>query len=441
MQRQTPGRQFQPRFPRAIKYDQNAGSFDLLQSTPPIEEHTTLLPAVPSPTRPRTIIPSVQPSTSLRPLIPPNSFRQIPSHSIRAKPYLPIKQRWKRKHTFLVLLLLASSLLLFLASLWLSSRASADVTLFQVQMQHSEYTVGGGGILYPRQQLNIAYPVAERVLAVLVHPGDQVAPDQPLLRLDTTQLQAQIQQAADNMTAAHSYLSSVSSNANAITIAQAQQQFALAKNKYTALLAQSAYPLTHTGNLVSSLQGVVTAININAGEVLVPNAVLLVIMDESALVVHMQVPLANVGQVRSGEQAQITPSALTDHVFPGMVSAMIPQANPQTATFEVRVSVNDPQHLLLPGMTVFVRIQVPTTALLVPRLAVLQLDQLATVFVVHSQHAYLHSVQVLGRDEDRFLVSSGLQSGAYIVLLGLSQLHDGQSIHIDAIEHSTGGTV
>jgi len=104
---------------------------------------------------------------------------------------------------------------------------------------------------------------------------------------------------------------------------------------------------------------------------------LLVIMDESALVVHMQVPLANVGQVRSGEQAQITPSALTDHVFPGVVSAMIPQANPQTATFEVRVSINDPQHLLLPGMTVFVRIQIATTALLVPRLAVLLLDQLA----------------------------------------------------------------
>jgi len=339
------------------------------------------------------------------------------------------------------LLLLVSVLLLFLASLWLSSRASADVTLLQVQMQHTEHIVGGGGVLYPRQQLNIAYPLAERVLAVLVHPGDQVAPDQPLLRLDTTQLHAQVQQAADNMTAAHSYLSSVSANANATTIAQAQQQFALAKNKYTALLAQSAYPLTHTGNLVSSLQGMVTAININAGEVLAPNAVLLVIMDESALVAHMQVPLANVGQVRSGEQAQITPSALTDHVFPGMVSAVIPQANPQTATFEVRVSVNDPQHLLLPGMTVFVRIPAPTTALLVPRLAVLLLDQLATVFVVHSQHAYLRSVQVLGRDEDRLLVSSGLQSGECIVLPGLYQLHDGQPVHIRAIEHSAGEAV
>src|SRR5882724_6240722 len=157
MQRHTPNRQFQPGFPRAIKYGQNAGSFDTLPPTPAIEEHTTLLPAPAAPGSsiyPPTLTPLVQPLTSLRPLIPPNSSRQFPSHTIHAKPYLPTRRRRKRRYALLILLLLTSVLLLFLASFWLSSRASADVTLFQAQMQRTEHIVGGGGVLYPRQQLN-----------------------------------------------------------------------------------------------------------------------------------------------------------------------------------------------------------------------------------------------------------------------------------------------
>ncbi|HTK06303.1 MAG TPA: efflux RND transporter periplasmic adaptor subunit [Ktedonobacteraceae bacterium] len=331
-------------------------------------------------------------------------------------------------------------LALIAGSLWLSSHADADVTLFQVQAQRSEQVVGGGGIIYPHQQLNITYPVAERVLAVLVHEGDQVAPDQVLLRLDTTQVDAQMKQAEGNVVAAQDYLSTVSMSGNAVTIAQAQQQLALAKNRYATLVAQSEYPLTHAGNLISPLRGVVTAVNISAGETLTPHAILLVIMDESALVVHMQVPLENVGQIRVGAQAQVTSSAFANRSFSGTVSAVIPQANPQTNTFEVWVNVNDSQHLLLPGMSAFVRILLPATAVVVPRLSVMALASLMAVFVVRGQHAYLRIVQIMGRNEDRLFVSTGLQQGEYIVLVGLDQLSDGQSVHVRAIEQS-GGTL
>ncbi len=438
MLNRTPRRQFQPGFQaRPVQHDpQEVSSFGTPQSSAETEKSTSVFSA-----RPHPLLPLYDPIAPYE-FIPPAAGRQFPAPtflSARSRLRYPSDRLWYSR-ALAAFIVVGSLLLLVLGSLWLNSRANADVTLYQVQSQHTVQVVGGGGMLYPHQQLNITYPVAERVQMVLVQAGDQVAPNQPLLRLDTTQLNAQLNQAADNVAASQSYLSTVSVNGNAVTVARAQQQLTLAKNKYTALLAQSSYPLMHAGNLVSSLRGVVTAVNINAGEIFSPNAILLVIMDESALIAHMQVPLANVGQVRPGEQAQLTPPTLATHVFSGTVNAVIPQADPQNDTFEAWVSVNDPQHLLLPGMNVFVRILIPTTAFVVPRLSVLSIQQLTTVFVVYSQHAYLRSVRVLGRYEDHLLISSGLQSAEYIVLLGLYQLHDGQMVHVRSIEHP-GGTL
>ncbi|HEY4383956.1 MAG TPA: efflux RND transporter periplasmic adaptor subunit [Ktedonobacteraceae bacterium] len=459
MSKNTPRRQFQPDFrlePKSRQFQpgfrlepksihnttENIVSFDAAQKNTVADKNTVLLPALPrlfTPPQQARLLSSrgpVSPHQFMSPV--PESLLSEPSFSSANLPTRPSgKRRWGR--SLLIVVIVAGMLLtLIFGSLWLSSHADADVTLFQVQAQRSEQVVGGGGIVYPHQQLNITYPMAERVLAVLVHEGDQVVPDQALLRLDTTQLNAQMKQAEGNIVAAQDYLSTVSMSGNAVTIAQAQQQLALAKNRYAALVAQSEYPLTHAGNLISPLRGVVTAVNISAGEALTPHAVLLVIMDESALVVHMQVPLENVGQVRVGAQAQVTSSAFANRSFSGTVSAVIPQANPQTNTFEVWVNVNDSQHLLLPGMSTFVRILLPSTAVVVPRLSVMALANLMVVFVVRGQHAYLRIVQIMGRNEDRLFVATGLKHGEYIVLVGLDQLSDGQSVHVRAIEQSGG---
>src|SRR6266851_5750341 len=50
----------------------------------------------------------------------------------------------------------------------LNANAMPDVTLYKVSMQQISLDVGGGGLVYPYQQLDVSYPVAERVINVLV---------------------------------------------------------------------------------------------------------------------------------------------------------------------------------------------------------------------------------------------------------------------------------
>ena len=334
---------------------------------------------------------------------------------------------------------LVGSILLVLVAIsyvtWnLVQGAVPAVTLYQVGAQNASQDIGGGGIVYPRQQLDISYPVAERIVGVLVKPGDQISLNQPLIQLDPAQLNAQIRQAADDMAAAQAYLNSVSSSGNAVTIAQAQQAFVLAKNKYNALIAEASSPLLHNGNLISPLSGVVTTVNVNPGEVFAADTPLLTIMDESIVIVHVKVPLANLGQVHLNQTALVTPSALPNQQFHGTVTAVIPQADPQTDTFEVWIAVVNADMSLLPGMSAYVRIQSSLKAMAVPRLAILDSNGSSLAFVVRGTQAYARQVHIAGRSSDTILVDAGLSEGDRVVLVGLDQLRDGETVHVTSVE-------
>jgi multidrug efflux pump subunit AcrA (membrane-fusion protein) len=179
---------------------------------------------------------------------------------------------------------------------WMNTKAAADVMLFQVNQAHATPYINGSGIVFPRQRFDLSSPETDQVQEVLVKAGDQVMPDQALIRL------------------------------------------------------------SHHGLLVSPIRGTVTAVNINAGEIFAANALLLTVMDETSAIIHAQLPLTMFGQVTTGSKAEVTASTWPGKAFQGTVSSIIPQADAQTDTFEVWIDINSQKEVLLPGMKVSVRI-------------------------------------------------------------------------------------
>ncbi len=317
------------------------------------------------------------------------------------------------------------------------SGGQADVTLYQAGSKSVNQDIGGGGITFPLQQINIAYPVSEQVLKVPVKAGDQVTVGQALLQLDPTALNIQVQQAANNKAAAQAYLNSVSGAGNAVAIAEAQKQYDQATSAYNALVAQASSPMLHNGNIISPMAGVVTALNINPGETFAANTTLVTIMDETSVIVHVKIPLTNLQQVRLGQSATVTPSALPNLNLNGTVVSIVPVADPQTDTFEAWVQVKNTDQMLLPGMSAFVRIQTSANkAVVIPRLAVINPALDSMVFVVRGHLAHLQHVHIFGRSENTVYIDNGLAQGETVVLTGIHQLKDGQAVRVTGIEHS-----
>lgn len=346
------------------------------------------------------------------------------------------KTRWALAITAMLLVTLLLGALGY--TFWYVFLAVQPVTVYQVGKQQSvSQYIGGGGLAYAHQQLDMSFPVAERVINVMIKAGDHVKQNQPLIKLDPTQLNAQVTQASNNVVAAQEYLNSVSSSSpyNPVTVAQAQQALDVAKNHYNALVAQASSPTLNSGNLISPVNGVVTTVNINSGEVFASNSTLLTIMDLSTVTVRAKISLANLQQVKTGFSAQVTPSALPNLTLKGTVTSIIPQADPQTDTFEVWVNVPNAQQVLLPGMSAFVRVQGQQNAFVVPRLAVLNPDRESSVFLVRNSRVYMQSVHVAGNAPDVFFIDSGLSADDTIVLLPLNKMHEGQAVHITKVEH------
>ena len=247
------------------------------------------------------------------------------------------------------------SLCLILLAFWFTSRGPS------IASPHSDQSIrgdiGGSGILYPNQQLVISYPVSERVLNVLVKPGDIVVPNQPLIQLDPSQLSSQTTQAYNDMIAARNYLQLVTPQANTLTIALAQQKYNYAKNKYQAFVTQTSSLTLHQGNLISPMRGVITSVTVNPGDTFDPDRALVTIMDETKVIVHAKIPLGVLHKVNIGQSVLVVPSANVSKHFTGIVTAIIPQADAQTDTFEIWVEIPNPDHVLLPGMSVYVHIQ------------------------------------------------------------------------------------
>lgn len=310
-----------------------------------------------------------------------------------------------------------------------------DVTLYQAGTKNVSSSIGGGGITFPLQQINISYPSAETVVKIPVKAGDQVTNGQPVIQLDPTQLNLSVKQASDNVSAAQAFLNSVSAAGNAVAIADAQKQYDDAKNRYNALVAQSASPLLHNGNIISPMNGIVTAINVNPGETFASGATLVTVMDETTEIVHVKIPLANLQQVHVGQTATVTPSALPNTDLAGTVISVVPVADPQTDTFEVWVQVKNDSKVLLPGMSAFVRIQsTPARAIAVPRLAVVDPQRDSVVFVVRNQHAHIQHVHILGRSAENIFIDQGLLQNDTVVLTGIQNLKDGQSVRVIKVE-------
>jgi membrane fusion protein (multidrug efflux system) len=326
-----------------------------------------------------------------------------------------------------IIAVLAGGIFLLLSLL----QSTPSVVAYRTHMQRVNLSIGGSGLVYASQQLNISFPMSEQVTNVYVKPGDQVKTNQPLIQLDLSQLRDQIKQAADDVAAAQNYLNSATSTPQA---SAAQLAYDQAVSHYNALQAQVSSPSLHNGTLVAPFSGTVTDVTVQRGELARANARLVTLQSESTLVAHVEVPLQNLPHVFTNQDVLITPSAIPNLTVHGTVSSIIQQSSAATDTFEVRVTIDNTSKQFLPGMSVFARLQEPLQALVVPRMAVINPDQGAIVFVINHGQITLRHVQTGGYAGDLMVIEAGLSNGDEVVLTGVDTLHDGETINVSKVQ-------
>lgn len=165
--------------------------------------------------------------------------------------------------------------------------------------------------------------------------------------------------------------------------------------------------------------GVVTAVNINEGELPASGAAI-TLVDPRAIRVDLNVDEVDVTRLQAGQSAEVTFDALPGRRFPGKVVAVAPAgtATQGVVTYPVAVTI-DPGDATIPaGMTASVTVQVSRqeNVLVVPARAVYRQGRQQFVDVMAGDNVERREVRTGASNDQLVEVVSGLKEGEQVVV-------------------------
>lgn len=162
------------------------------------------------------------------------------------------------------------------------------------------------------------------------------------------------------------------------------------------------------------------------------------IVDMASNEIEVDVNENYIARVRQGQEVTAILDAYPDWRIPCRVRTIIPTADRQKATVEVRIAFNKLDPRILPDMGVKVtflgeeekQAKKAPAGVLVPQNAVRDEGGQKIVFVVKSDHIERHAVSVGTNNGAQTQVLAGLTPGDTIVVGGPADLKDGQAVEI-----------
>ncbi|WP_246776725.1 efflux RND transporter periplasmic adaptor subunit [Microvirga sp. VF16] len=298
----------------------------------------------------------------------------------------------------------------------------------------------------PRVESDLGFRVAGKVARRLVSVGDTVKAGQALAALDATDLRLQREQAEAEMRAATAALLQAESELRRIltlrgqgwsTTATYDRQQAiteeargrLARAERALLLAENAFSYA---TLTADLDGVVTATQIEPGQVVDTDKVAIRIARLSEKEAAIAIPEAQIAAVRTGT-ASITLWSNPDKRYQATLRELSPSADPATRTYQARFSILSAEETVQFGMTATVTIgEAGTTE--VARLPLSSLHNQGggpAVWVVGTDgRPALRPVTVAAYQSHDVLVTKGVSDGDRVIILGVQKLDPGQRVRI-----------
>jgi RND family efflux transporter MFP subunit len=310
----------------------------------------------------------------------------------------------------------------------------AAVSVNAVVVHPSSHTITNSftGTLEGEQQSDIYARIAEAVERVLVREGEQVKEGQVLIALDKSG-------PTSNYRHAESIYLNAEKNYRKMEFlfkegAVSESQYDAARTEYEVSKAnyEAASRLVEVRSPVT---GVVTSLDVARGDYLHNGQKLATIASLDRLRVTLGVNARDVSAVREGDTVFVSSSEIAASL-PGEVVAVARSADPVTRAFDVEVSVANKRALLHPGM--FVRVSLVLDRLndvvVAPHEAVVELDNVPTVFVINDGVAHKRPITPAAEIEAGVVISDGLQVGDTLVTLGQTYLDEGFDVKIIELE-------
>lgn len=343
---------------------------------------------------------------------------------------------------------IGSALAVMIASCQNEEATSPDARMVDVVTVQSEKLVNDiklSGEIQAKKDIGLAFRIAGKVTERPINVGDRVTAGQIVARLDPAIEQNALTAAEAALEAARGEVSTTRNTferqeqlmAQGFTTrprfdqalrAQETAQAQLENAETNVELARDRLGFTE---LRADVAGVVTARNIEPGEVVQAGQVVIQLARDDARDAVFNVP-ARVLETQGGDATiRVVLADAPEVTAFGKVREVAPQADPVTRTFSVRVGLENPPEAMRLGSTVVGTLELSSAAIVaIPASALVQRGLSPAVWVVNQAESTvsLRDVDVLRFDPGKVILAQGLQPGQVIVSAGVQALHPGQRV-------------
>ncbi len=272
--------------------------------------------------------------------------------------------------------------------------------------------------------------VAGEVVELLVEEGDVVEAGQVLARLDGERLRLEMLAAKANLEQARKeYKRNIDLHKRGLISTSMFEglQYDLEALEATFKLKALNYDYS---NIRATIAGVVSAREVKPGQNVAVNDVAFRITDTAELVAYLQIPQAQLPKFQAGHSATLTVASMPDTDFPASIARISPTIDTRNGTFRATAVIDNSDHRLAPGMfgRFTISYEMHEAALVIPAAALLDEDDLTSVYVVSDGEVVRRTVETGIETDGKIEILGGLGEDDIVVVVGHSGLRDGSKV-------------
>jgi membrane fusion protein (multidrug efflux system) len=270
------------------------------------------------------------------------------------------------------------------------------------------------------------------VEAIYVKEGDAVAKGQALGSIDTEKLRTTFEVAKLNERIArenHARQQQFYADGNASRLAVDQAELAWLNSKSSLLEAEKVLG----GALcITPIDGIVLSRFIELHQELPPGSRTFTVARLDRIRIQIGIPEQEISGIAIGNQAEVSFAMYPGRVYRGTVERISREVSAQTLTFQAEVRVDNPDRMILSGITAKVRLKRHSLSnqIAVPSAAILTSGEETYVMVEQGSRALKVPVVPGPTDDARTVILKGLAAGSHLITEGNHLVRDGSEVRV-----------
>jgi RND family efflux transporter MFP subunit len=213
---------------------------------------------------------------------------------------------------------------------------------------------------------------------------------------------------------------------------EASYKSALANHEQSNAALNIATNQNSYANLIADADGVVTALQAEAGQVVAAGTPVVQLARTGEKEARISIPEDQVELVRQVKEMKVRIWANQSLVLRGQLRELSPVADPATRTYTAKISIpNAPPEVRL-GMTATVSFitRADKNLIRLPLTALLNDKNQTSIWVIENGVVRTAPVQVAGVMGNEVVIASGVSAGQMIVTAGVNTLRSGQKVKV-----------